>query len=285
MDGVFPELIIRVMGRFINSNKPISAAMNDFDIIELKRSNLRGATVIEGFSSIGLVGSITANYLVNLLDLELVAVIDSPYLPSVSIVRDGVPYSPVRVYSGVIGDKSSDKIVVIVSEFEPPQEILKPLAWTIMDWVEDKGCKMVISPEGLANKSGEEVEEPEEKEGVEFKVFAVASTPRARQMLIKNDIPIFENGVVVGLAGVLLNEGVNRSFDVVSILSEAHSDYPDARAAAAATEAIDKLLLHTQLDTQPLLEEAALIEEALKEIKKKTGESEELAKKRSIMYG
>lgn len=175
--------------------------------------------------------------------------------------------------------------MVIVSEFEPPQEILKPLAWAIMDWVQEKGCRMVISPEGLANKSGEEVEEVEKNDLADLKVFAVASTPRSRAMLLKNDIPIFENGVVVGLAGVLLNEGVNRNFDVVSILSEAHSDYPDARAAAAATEAIDKLLLHTHLDTQPLLEEAALIEEALKEIKQKTGEGEELAKKRSIMYG
>ena len=69
------------------------------------------------------------------------------------------------------------------------------------------------------------------------------------------------------------------------LIDEALEHNADARAAAAATEAIDKLLLHTRLDTQPLLEEAGLIEEALKEIKKKTGESEELAKKRSIMYG
>jgi uncharacterized protein len=265
--------------------------MNDFDVVELRKNNCRGAYVIEGFSSIGLVGSITANYLVTLLDLEQIAIIDSPFLPSVSIVREGVPYSPVRVYSGPIGKGSSEKIVVIVSEFEPPQDILKPLAQTIMDWVEAKHCKMVLSPEGLANKAGEtSVEVPEvmpeqKKEGDDITVYGVGSTPFARELLMRNDIPIFENGVVVGLAGVLLNEGVNRNFDVVSILSEAHADYPDARAAAAATHTIDKLILHSGLDTQPLLEEAAVLEQALKEINKKTGESEELAKKRSIMYG
>jgi uncharacterized protein len=100
-------------------------------------------------------------------------------------------------------------------------------------------------------------------------------------------VPIFDNGVVVGLAGVLLNEGVNRDFDVISILSEAHADYPDARAAAAAVEVIDRILLHTNLDTKPLLEEAALIETALKDINKKTSDSEERAKKRSreVMFG
>jgi uncharacterized protein len=266
--------------------------MNDFDVVELKRNNCKGAYVIEGFSSIGLVGSITANYLVTLLDLEQIAIIDSPFLPSVSIVREGVPYSPVRIYSGPFGKDGSEKIVVIVSEFEPPQDILKPLAQTIMDWVEGKRCKMVISPEGLANKAGEtSVEVPEavpdqkKKEGDDITVYGVGSTPFARELLLRNDIPIFENGVVVGLAGVLLNEGVNRNFDVVSILSEAHADYPDARAAAAATHTIDKLILHSGLDTQPLLEEAAVLEQALKDINKKTGESEEAAKKRSIMYG
>jgi predicted ATP-grasp superfamily ATP-dependent carboligase len=76
-------------------------------------------------------------------------------------------------------------------------------------------------------------------------------------ILKKNEIPLIDNGVIVGLAGVLLNEGVNRNYDVVILLSEAHAEYPDARAAAAVTAAIDKILLHIELDTKPLLAEAA----------------------------
>ncbi|OPY33407.1 MAG: PAC2 family protein [Methanomassiliicoccales archaeon PtaU1.Bin124] len=270
--------------------------MNDFDIIEIRPNNIKGAYVIEGFSSIGLVGSIAANYIVTLLDLKQIAVLDSPFLPSVSVVRDGVPHSPVRIYAGNIGSGQKDKVVVIVSEFEPPQEILKSLSLTLMDWVEDKKCRMVISPEGIASKAegqeGAEAAEPEpapkpEGQNQEIMVYGVGSTPRARELLQKNNVPIFDNGVVVGLAGVLLNEGVNRDFDVISILSEAHADYPDARAAAAAVEVIDRILLHTKLDTKPLLEEAALIETALKDINKKTSDSEEMAKKRSreVMFG
>jgi uncharacterized protein len=261
--------------------------MNDFDIIEIRPNNIKGAYVIEGFSSVGLVGSIAANYIVTLLDLKQIAILDSPFLPSVSVIRDGIPHSPVRIYAGTIGAGKKDKVVVIVSEFEPPQEILKSLTLTLMDWVEDKKCRMVISPEGIASKSEETPVEPPKPEGQEIMVYGVGSTPRARELLKKNNIPIFDNGVVVGLAGVLLNEGVNRDFDVISILSEAHADYPDARAAAAAVEVIDRILLHTRIDTKPLLEEAALIETALKDINKKTSDSEEMAKKRSreIMFG
>jgi len=64
----------------------------------------------------------------------------------------------------------------------------------------------------------------------------------------------------------LLNEGRRRDFDVITLLSEAHPDYPDARAAARVIEVIDKLLLHTELDARPLYEEAERIEMQLKTI-------------------
>lgn len=143
---------------------------------------------------------------------------------------------------------------------------------------------MLISPEGLVMES-KTIEQEAGQALPENKIFGIGSTPKAMDILKRNGIAAFENGVIVGLAGVLLNEGVNRDFDVVVLLSEAHAEYPDARAAAAVTSAIDKMLLHTELDTKPLLVEAAGIEERLKEIYKKAGKKDELVKMRSIMYG
>lgn len=273
--------------------------MNGIDIIDIKEKNIKGAYVIDGFPSVGLVGSIVANYLVSFLNLEQIAVVDSIYFPSISLVRDGVPLSPVRVYGGSLGTKGQEKVVVFVSEFQPAQDILKPLAITMMDWVEDHKCKMVISPEGLLSKedtvrmetkaaefgvSVSETQGTEEEGGV--KVWGVGSTPVARQTLKQIDVKTFENGVIAGFAGVLLNEGVARDFDVMTLLAEAHAEYPDARAAAAIMTVIDRMLLHVELDLKPLLEEAALIEDTLKEIQKKAITEEDASKKKSsFMYG
>jgi uncharacterized protein len=217
-----------------------------------------------------------------------------------------MPLSPVRVYGGSLGTKGQEKVVVFVSEFQPAQEVLKTLAITMMDWVEDHKCKMVISPEGLLSKeesarmeayaksvaAGQDVAEyvatsPNNKpSGDGIDVLGVGSTPAARQMLKQIDVKTFENGVIAGLAGVLLNEGVARDFDVITLLSEAHAEYPDARAAAAIMTVIDRMLLHVELDLKPLLQEAALIENTLKDIQKRTISDEDITKKKSsYMYG
>ncbi len=84
----------------------------------------------------------------------------------------------------------------------------------------------------------------------------------------------------------MLNEGVARDFDVITLLSEAHAEYPDARAAAAIMTVIDRMLLHVELDLKPLLQEAALIEDTLKDIQKRaTTEDDSSKKKSSYMYG
>jgi len=250
-------------------------------IYELKRVDLKGATVIDGFPSVGLVSSIVANYIINSLHLELVGIMDSVYFPTVSLIREGQPTHPVRIYSGQ-KKGGEDQVAVFISEFQPPPNLIKLIAQTMIDWAQEQRCKMLVCPEGLIIDREAKGEEPVE---TAVSVYGVGSTELATNVLKKNEITIFEEGVITGVAGVLLNEGKKREFDVISLLSEAHPDYPDARSAARVIDAIDKILLHTQLDAKPLYEEAERIEMQLKAIHKQAGTKKPPTPTRPSMYG
>src|SRR5438094_8914304 len=122
--------------------------MEGIQIYELKRMDLRGATVIDGFPSVGLVSSIVANYLINALNLVQIGIMDSVYFPTVALVRDGQPMNPVRIYAGPKMD-DRDQIVVFISEFQPPPNLIKGIAATVLDWAQDARCNLLVCPEGL----------------------------------------------------------------------------------------------------------------------------------------
>ncbi len=234
--------------------------MEEIEIRLLEEVDLRGSTLIDGFPSVGLVSSIVANYLVGVLKLEHIGIIDSPRFPTVALVKDGVPLNPVRIYAG---GPEGGKVVVFISEFQPPADIVKAIAEGVLAWALDRGCSLLVAPEGLIVDREAGIED-------EIHVYGVGSTPKANEILIKQGVAIFEEGVITGVAGVLLNEGRKRGFDVISLLSEAHPEYPDARSAARVIETIDGLLLKMNLDTGPLYEEAGRIEEELKSIHRRT---------------
>ncbi|MBA3045817.1 MAG: proteasome assembly chaperone family protein [Euryarchaeota archaeon] len=258
----------------------------DIEIYELKKMDIRGATVIDGFPSVGLVSSIVANYLINTLDLIQIGMMDSVYFPTVSLVRDGLPHNPVRIYAGEkvgSGPNSMDQIVVFISEFQPPPNLVKPIASAMIDWAQDQKCKMVISPEGLVIDT--ETIDMDEEEKARLSVYGVGSTDWMREELAKSGVEEFTEGVITGVAGVLLNEGKRRDFNVATVLAEAHPDFPDARAAAKVMEYIGKLLLHINLDVTPLYQEAERIESQLKSIHKQTKDMKASGQNQPSMYG
>ena len=235
---------------------------DDIKIYEIKKKDLRGATIIDGFPSVGLVSSISANYLIKVLKMEYIGIMDSPQFPTVSLIRDAQPLSPVRIYAGDKGPRG-DQLVAFISEFQAPANLVRPISRALVDWAIEQRCKMIVSPEGL-------VVDPEIRDSADISdvVFGIASTLRSRELLKEHGIRPFEEGVISGVAGVLLNEGRKRDFDVITILAEAHPDFPDAKAAALVLEAIDDILLGIDFDAKPLFEEAQRIETHIREIQK-----------------
>jgi uncharacterized protein len=215
--------------------------MDEIKIYELKRMDLRDAAVIDGFPSVGLVSTITANYLIGILQMEQIGILDSIHFPTVSVVRNSEPLNPVRIYAKTKLKDGEKQVVVFISEFQPPPNLIKLIAGTILDWMMEQGCKLLISPEGLVIDRGEgnpeEEEEEEENNIEELEAYGIGSTESARKLLGEYDIQQFQEGVISGVAGVLLNEGKRRGFDVISLLAEARPNYPDARAAARVIEA------------------------------------------------
>jgi uncharacterized protein len=231
----------------------------DVEIIDFEDINLEGATVIAGFPSIGLVSTIAANYLIDALNLKQVGAINSPHFPALSVVHTGEPLSPVRIYAGQ--QNNGEKIVVFVSEFKPKPQLINSISAAIMQWVQTKKCKMLISPEGMVVE-GKSMGE-DELSGA----YAIGSTIDVRRHLAMKNIAQFKNGIIAGVSGVLLNKGKQSDFDVISILTEAHPNYPDAKAAAAAINII-ALITDIKINVAPLYEESERIEKQLQKFHK-----------------
>ncbi len=206
-----------------------------------------------------MVSTIAANYLIDALNLKQIGALKSQHFPALSVVHTGEPLSPVRIYAGI--QNNGRKIAVFVSEFKPKPTLINAISDAIMRWVKEKKCKMLISPEGMV------VEGKETGMETTAEAYAIGSTPEVRRMLAMKNIPPFKNGIIAGVSGVLLNEGKHSSFDVISILTEAHPNYPDARAAAAAINTI-AIILDIEINVAPLYEESERIERQLQKFHK-----------------
>jgi len=241
--------------------------MAAIEIFELKKTDLRNAVVIDGFPSVGLVSSIVANYLVALLKMEYVAVMDSDLFPTVSLIRDSEPLGPARVYARPRLKEGEQQVVVFMTEIQPSAQLLRPLGTAIIDFAIAQRCRLVISAGGLIVERGED--EAEEPDAVgEIAVYGTGSTEAAQELLKEADAEPFLEGVISGTAGVLLNEGKRRQVDVITLLAEARPDVADARAAALILAAIDQMVLHMNLNVEPLCKEAERLEAQLKVLHK-----------------
>jgi len=264
--------------------------MEDIHIHEYRRLDLRDAFGIDGFPSVGLVSTITASYIVAALDMELIGLMDSVYFPTVSVVRNGEPHHPVRFYAGDIEGPGGDwtRLVVFLSEFQPPSNLIKMICTTMLDWAQEQKCSCLISPEGLVvegedslsnmtirthegeiggaaeEEKAEEAEPPQEKPEpapiAEKQVFGLSSFETGRERLKKAEVPIFPEGIISGIPGVLLNEGKKRGFEVTCLLAEARDNIPDARAAAKIIETMKRIIPYFEVDLAPLYAEADLLE-------------------------
>ena len=227
----------------------------DMFLHEYKDAEITNSMAVIGFPSVGLVSSIAANYIVRTMKLERIATIISKDFPPYTILHDGIPSPPVRIYAGkreCDGDgEKCEQIVVILSEFMPRIDLIKRLSEIILDWCRKKGIGTIMTLEGINTSDNSQI-------------FGVGTTERTKKMLQTYRISEMKEGMVSGISGVLLSEGDRLNADVMCLLGPAKADMPDARGAARLLEIIGEMLPEIKLDPQPLMKEAEAIEQEMK---------------------
>jgi uncharacterized protein len=97
-----------------------------------KEISLKGGIVLDGLpSSSGLVNAIASECLIRSTGTDLVAFLDSPDFPLISVVNNFVPRYPVRIYVN-----ESLKVAFFVSDINIDEPLQRDVAKAILNWGE-----------------------------------------------------------------------------------------------------------------------------------------------------
>jgi uncharacterized protein len=225
-----------------------------------------GATILSAFPSAGLATIIAAHYMVRALKLPRTGRFDSPELAPVAIVQGGEVHPTIRVYG-------RRDVALVVSEFPPTPTQAIAIARSILDNAERRGARAVVCLEGVVPHPENEDEaqaDPEDAPDEQVWVTFSRNEPSFRAPFEAAKARLLEEGVIGGVSGAMLVQGIGRKVPVAALLvsSRVADGLPDHRAGAALIEALDRLMPELKIDTGPLRAQAEQIEKALRAVMK-----------------
>ncbi|MBS7659440.1 MAG: proteasome assembly chaperone family protein [Candidatus Bathyarchaeia archaeon] len=231
----------------------------EIKIIEVRKAP-KEAYMIFGFPDVGLVGVIAASHLITELGLTEIAYIESKLLPPVTVLHEGLPHSPIRVYG-------NHQIMLAVSEIPLQEELVHPVTRKLIDWGREKEVKLMISLSGIPVPGRQDLEE--------LKVFAAASTGETLKMIQEKGVEILMEGYMVGPQAVMLQYCATLKLPAVTLLSQCFFNYPDPEAAAKVLDLLANII-GVKVDVSKLIEKGEEIRIKARDIMRRT--QQELAK-------
>jgi len=224
-----------------------------------------GGVVISSFPSAGLATTIAGHYIVRALKLPRTGRFESPEQAPVAVVQSGEVNPTIRVYG-------RPDLSVVLSEFPPSPSQANAIARTVLDAAERRKARMVVCLEGVVPHPTSDDEEPETPpeapSAAEESVWVAYSRREAGTVAAfeKTNARPLEEGVIGGVSGAMLVQGIGRPIPVAVVLvsAQAAEGLPDHRAGAALIETLDRLLPELKIDTGPLRKQAEQIEKMLR---------------------
>ncbi len=224
------------------------------NIVETGDVDIKNPKIVIGLPDIGLVGVILANHIIQTLEMNEVAYVESDLFPPIMILHEGKPHHPFRVYR-------KDDLFLFVSEIAIPPIAIYDTVREICSWMKSKDAALVLPVGGTPIPNRMNIEKP--------KVFAIPVGEKIRKMVSEYGIDLFEEGMIVGPYARMIAECEKLNLPCLTLLSQSYPNYPDPGAAAATAEVLSKII-NVGIDVTPLEEQAEEIRLRMKDLMKRT---------------
>ncbi|MDH3489750.1 MAG: PAC2 family protein [Nitrosopumilus sp.] len=216
-------------------------------INELIKIDLDGGYLIDGFPSMGFSSAIATESMIQTSQFELAGVIDSESFPPISIVKNGKPNFPTRIFIN-----KNLKLAVFLSYLTIDQSLQRITAKTMLKWAKKHNIGLIVSSVAVKSLNDEEM-------------IGIGSTNTARTKIKEAGLKVLENGTIPGIPGMLLNEGSISNQDVIVIIFHSDGTGPDFKSSADLCVAMSKLIPGALCDISSLQKEAEKAEMLIKE--------------------
>ncbi|MGY5148354.1 MAG: proteasome assembly chaperone family protein [Candidatus Nitrosopumilus sp. bin_7KS] len=217
-------------------------------IREIKKLNLEEGYLIDGFPSVGFTSAIATESMINTSQFELGGVMDSEAFPPISVIKNGKPNFPTRIF---VNEKL--KVGIFLSYLTLEQSLHRITAKTMLSWAKKHKIKLIVS--SVAIKSVNDDEE----------MIGIGSTESARTKIKEAGLKVLDHGTIPGIPGILLNEGRMSDQDVIVIIFHTNGKGPDFKSSANLCMAMSKLIPGASCDISSLQKEAEKAEGIIKE--------------------
>jgi len=223
-----------------------------------------GGVLLSSFPSAGLATTVAGHYMIRALKLPRIGRFESPDIAPIAVVQGGEVNPTIRVYG-------HSSLGLVLSEFPPSPAQANALARAILQNAEHRGVRLLVCLEGVVPHPEEDDEGapaavPDAAPDEQVWVAYSRKDPAALKAFEAAKVRVLDDGVIGGVSGALLVQGLGRPIPVAVLLVSARAagGLPDHRAGAALIETLDRLLPELKIDTGPLRAQAEEIEKALR---------------------
>jgi uncharacterized protein len=219
----------------------------EITIKELKKFDLEGGYLIDGFPSLSFSSVIATESMIHTSQFKLAGIVDSDVFPPISLIKDGKPNFPTRIFVN-----NELKVAAFLSHLTLEEPLHREIAKKMLGWAKDKKISLIVSsvPVKADENNGE--------------IMAVGSTNSATKKIKESGIKNLKHGTIPGIPGILLNEGNLLNQDVIVILFPSDGTSPDFRSSARLCMIMSQLIPGASCNIPELQKKAEKIEQAIK---------------------